>query len=143
MLLNDSCYNCNAKSSFDFADIRIGDFWGSTFDNREDGISTLIPITNKGKKIIEELKLNNEITLLEQKHNVCFKAQSAFKQYSINKNTRINLFNLIKQNNNITDIVKEYVKSLSLKKKVYCKIKQILPISLKQKLRFVYHKVVG
>ncbi|WP_372518484.1 Coenzyme F420 hydrogenase/dehydrogenase, beta subunit C-terminal domain [Candidatus Ruminimicrobiellum ovillum] len=141
LLLNDSCYSCNAKGSFDFADIRIGDFWGSTFDNREDGISTLIQITNKGKEIIESLKQSNKISLLEQKHNICFKAQSAFKQYSINKNIRTKLFNLVKQGKNISDIVKAYINSLSLKKKVIFKIKQILPNNLKQKLRFVYHRV--
>jgi len=142
LLLNDSCYSCNAKGSFDFADIRIGDFWGSTFDNREDGISTLIQITNKGKEIIESLKQSNKISLLEQKHNICFKAQSAFKRYSINKNIRTKLFNLVKQGKNISDIVKAYINSLSLKKKVIFKIKQILPITLKQKLRLVYHKVI-
>ena len=142
LLLNDACYSCKTKGSFEFADIRIGDFWGATFDNREDGISTLIPITNKGKGIVETLKQNNKFSLLEQKHNVCFKAQSAFKQYSINKNIRTKLFNLIKQDNNINDIVREYFKSLSLKNKIFFKLKQILPIALKQKVRLLYHKVV-
>lgn len=142
LLLNDSCYSCNTKSSFDFADIRIGDFWGSTFDNREDGISTLIPITNNGEKVIEILKQNSKIMLLEQTHNVCFKVQSAFKQYLINKNTRTNIFNLIRQDNNINDIVKEYINSLSLKKKMILKVKQNLPITLKSKLRYMYHKVI-
>ncbi len=142
LFLKDTCYSCKTKGSFDFADIRIGDFWGSTFDNREDGISTLIPITNKGKGIIEILKQDNKISLLEQERNVCFKVQSAFKQYSINQNTRTKLFNLAKQNNDIIDIVKEYVKVLSLKKKIIFKLKQLLPITLKQKLRLVYHKVI-
>ena len=142
LLLNDSCYNCNTKSSFDFADIRIGDFWGLTFDNREDGVSTLIPMTNKGKEIIENLK-NNKIALLKQEHGICFKSQSAFKKYSIDKNIRTNLFNLmIKENSNMADVVKEYFKSLSLKKKIIFKLKQILPIALKSKLRFMYHKVI-
>lgn len=142
LLLNDTCYSCKAKGSFDFADIRIGDFWGSTFDNREDGISTLIPITNKGKEIIDILKQSNKISLLEQKHNICFKAQSAFREYSINKNIRTKLFNLIKQDNNINSIVKEYINSLPFKKKIIFKLKQILPVVLKQKVRLLYHKVV-
>ncbi len=143
LLLNDSCYNCNTKSSFDFTDIRIGDFWGETFDNREDGVSIILPITNKGKEILETLKQNLKISLLEQKHDVCFKAQSAFKQYSINKNIRVNLFSLLKQDgNNMNNIVKEYFNSLSFKKKIVFKIKQILPVILKSKIRFIYHKVV-
>ncbi len=142
LLLNDNCYNCSTKSSFDFADIRIGDFWGATFDNREDGISALIPITNKGKNIVEILKQNNKIVLLEQTHNVCYKSQSAFKQYSVNQNIKTKLFNLIKQNNDITDIVKEYIKSLPLKKKIIFKLKQFLPIALKQKVGLVYHRII-
>jgi coenzyme F420-reducing hydrogenase beta subunit len=141
LLLNDSCYECKSKSSFDFTDIRIGDFWGSTFDDREDGISTLIPITNKGKEVVKVLEQNNKITLLKQNHKVCFKAQSAFKQYSINQNTRIKLFKLLKQEKNIKYIVKEYINSLFFKKKIIFKLKQILPIALKQKVRLLYHKV--
>ena len=81
--------------------------------------------------------------MLKQEHGICFKSQSAFKKYSIDKNIRTNLFNLmIKENSNMADVVKEYFKSLSLKKKIIFKLKQILPIALKSKLRFMYHKVI-
>lgn len=50
----EACYECpfREKSS---ADIRIGDFWGGRFINEKEGVSMVIPLNDKGKKVIEKL----------------------------------------------------------------------------------------
>ena len=46
----DSCYYCNLKLEKSYSDIRIGDHWGETHKDNEDGISLVIINTDSGKK---------------------------------------------------------------------------------------------
>lgn len=63
IVLGPQCYkNCKYKYDKSSADIRIGDLWGSTYEHEQKGVSAVIGFTNKGCKIIKELK---NITLIE------------------------------------------------------------------------------
>lgn len=59
--LGDYCCNkacrldCKYKYDQSSADIRIGDFWGQTYKDDDDGVSTLISFTSKGQKVISHL----------------------------------------------------------------------------------------
>ena len=51
---NPACSkNCKFKYDQSSADIRIGDFWGNTFKDNEDGVSAVVAFTEKGKNLIE------------------------------------------------------------------------------------------
>lgn len=53
---NPACQkNCKYKYNRSSADIRIGDFWGSTYAKDEDGVSSVIAFTNKGNEILKQL----------------------------------------------------------------------------------------
>lgn len=43
---------CHFKMSKSYADIRIGDLWGKTYENEDKGITGVLAITSKGKDII-------------------------------------------------------------------------------------------
>lgn len=51
----ETCYECPFREK-SAADIRIGDFWGDRFLKDIEGVSMVIPITENGKKIIENLE---------------------------------------------------------------------------------------
>lgn len=52
--LGPQCFfKCKYKFDQSAADIRIGDFWGDTYKDNEDGVSAVIAFSNKGKEIIE------------------------------------------------------------------------------------------
>lgn len=54
--LGKACYsNCKYKYKNSSADIRIGDLWGETYKNNEEGISALIVFTEKGEEIAGKL----------------------------------------------------------------------------------------
>jgi len=140
LLLNDKCYLCESKSSFDFADIRLGDFWGSTFDFREDGISAVAVFSNGGKNILDKLTLDKRIILLDQEHSVCMKNQASFKKADFNSyKERQLLMNLLKDKLDISNVQKKYIKILSFKKRTFLMIKKILPDFLIIKFRRFYH----
>lgn len=53
--LGKQCYeHCKYKYDQSSADIRIGDLWGNTYKDNEDGVSCAIAFTNKGKEILKE-----------------------------------------------------------------------------------------
>lgn len=54
--LGKQCYDrCRFKFDKSSADIRIGDAWGDTYKNDEDGVSVVLCFTEKGEKIIQTL----------------------------------------------------------------------------------------
>ena len=51
--LGKACYaHCKYKSLGSAADIRIGDLWGTAYQNNKEGVSALIAFTEKGQRII-------------------------------------------------------------------------------------------
>jgi len=139
LLLNNACYICKQKASFDFADIRLGDFWGSTFDNREDGVSVVIPISQKAEYFIKDLNI-----FLEQQNNkICMNVQSVFKNNSINLANRDVLFDMLKSNKKIDKLIIKYKHMLPFGKKLLLFFKQLLPSSIVFIIRKKYHKWSG
>lgn len=53
--LGKACYDkCKFKYDNSSADIRIGDLWGKTYKDNEDGVSAAIAFTDKGNKLLKE-----------------------------------------------------------------------------------------
>ena len=51
--LGKACYDaCKFKYDRSSADIRIGDLWGKTYQNNEEGVSAVISFTKKGDEIL-------------------------------------------------------------------------------------------
>lgn len=52
--LGKACYEkCKYKYNHSAADIRIGDLWGDTYQNDDDGVSGAIAFTEKGKAVLD------------------------------------------------------------------------------------------
>lgn len=53
---NSACHkSCKYKYDKSSADIRIGDFWGPTYAQNEEGVSSVIAFTEKGEQILQQL----------------------------------------------------------------------------------------
>lgn len=53
---NTACQkNCKYKYDKSSADIRIGDFWGSTYSDNQEGVSSVVAFTEKGNSILQHL----------------------------------------------------------------------------------------
>lgn len=54
--LGKACYEkCKFKYNNSSADIRIGDLWGKTYQNNEDGVSAVITLTEKGDEVLHKI----------------------------------------------------------------------------------------
>lgn len=52
--LGKQCYeHCKYKYNHSSADIRIGDLWGNTYKNDEDGVSCAVAFTEKGEEVLK------------------------------------------------------------------------------------------
>jgi len=59
--LGKACYErCKFKYDQSSADIRIGDAWGSHYNDNEDGVSAAIAFTEKGNEILKSCNLTLE-----------------------------------------------------------------------------------
>lgn len=86
LFLGDICLGpqCEGKCKYKYdqssADIRIGDLWGDTYSDDEKGVSALVSFTEKGCRIVEELK---NVTLIE--HPFELVAEGQMKQNAKHK----------------------------------------------------------
>lgn len=56
--LNRSCYaDCKYKLNNSSADIRLGDFWGTTYSSLDDGVNSILVFTPKGLQIIKDTNI--------------------------------------------------------------------------------------
>lgn len=70
---NPACQkNCKYKYRSSSADLRIGDLWGKTYQDNQDGVSALIAFTPKGKEVVDRLK---DCTLVEHPFEVVAEGQ--------------------------------------------------------------------
>ncbi len=78
LFLGDICMgaqcekDCKYKYDNSAADIRIGDLWGQTYQNNQEGVSALVAFTDKGLSIVEELK---NVVLIEHPFEVVSEGQ--------------------------------------------------------------------
>lgn len=64
-IYNECCYECRYRTSSE-ADIRVGDYWGERFKHNEQGVSMVIPLTQKGTEYMKFLKKNDLIHMQEE-----------------------------------------------------------------------------
>ena len=65
--------DCKFKKYHSSADIRLGDFWGNTYARNEEGVSSVLCFTEKGKEIL----MNSNITLVNHDPEIVCEGQLA------------------------------------------------------------------
>lgn len=87
---------CKFKYNHSSADIRVGDLWGMTYANNNDGVNALVAFTEKGVKTVNELE---NVHLEEHPFNVV--AEGQMRVNIRNKETRPLFISLLKRNVNL------------------------------------------
>lgn len=144
MMLNKSCYNCEARMDKSYADIRLGDYWGKRHYNNQTGISAVVTLTEKGEQAINNLKKVIEIIESNDIED-CLSSQSVEKYENAELNKKI-LDDKELRHKNLKSIIEEYRKNLSIRKRIKLKIKGLMgKISPKCKYHFkkIYYKIKG
>lgn len=56
-----SCFTCPFRNKTS-ADVRLGDYWGPRFERTEEGVSMILVNTEKGRKLIDAIKIQTYIS---------------------------------------------------------------------------------
>ena len=123
-LLNDSCYSCHFRSSLEYTDIRIGDFWGKLYAKDKIGVSAVCLVTDKGKRIFDSIK----VKINYKKHNLSdlLPYQCWNQTFKADLNLRAEIFSSLKNKNlPIGDSIRILYSHQGLKSKIKRCIKYI------------------
>lgn len=141
VLLNKACFKCEVRKSCSSADIRLGDFWGKRYIKDKEGISLVLVLTEKGKKLLKKV---NSIEILEKISYLEGVEKQATENY-LNEELYDEAIKNLKLHNDINKTLKNYRKKFSYKRKLKIYLKRIsiyLPENIKIILKNFFNKII-
>lgn len=120
-ILNESCHDCVLRSTLEYTDIRIGDFWGKKYLRNFRGVSAVSVSTKRGKEIFDSI--NNQITSDVCKYEDFLPWQSWGKAYTMNINLRNAVLASLK---NPSKDIDDAIRTLRIHQSVFGNIKRII-----------------
>lgn len=122
-LLNESCSTCKHRSTLEYTDIRLGDFWGPDFRKDIYGMSGVSVVTERGHKLFN--KISNLIDFKVMPTSSFFPYQSWGHEYKIDNILRKKLMNGLKDDNltpaHVVDLLPSH-HTVSYKVKTFIKL---------------------
>lgn len=142
--LNSSCFTCELRKTFVASDLRLGDFLGKNYEHREDGISAVLIVTDKGKLWIDKM-LQEKRIILDNYWNAktCLAAQSTHNYQNLK--LRDEVLHLLYTGIDLPYVLRWYTQRLPIRHQILTIIKQcvrILPIKYLIWLRRIYRQKV-
>ena len=141
-MLNGACKNCKLRSTLEFADIRLGDFWGKCYDTNTKGVSGVTLVTKHGIEAFEQIK--DKVYVMEHPFSDFLPFQSWGKVYQYNENLRNHLFEMLNQGKALCEIQKYYFAHQSVAQKMKRHIKNLIymfPPQVINKVKKIYHRL--
>lgn len=139
-LLNKACYTCDIRTSFDYADIRIGDFWGDKYIDNSQGVSVLLLNNKAAEEIFENIK-DKFVCNVEDDGYRKYQALSNDNLFNYDKSLYNKMMLSIKQGDN-RQAYQTFYNSLTIKQKIKLKLKKIinlLPAKIKNQVKKLYY----
>lgn len=116
--LGKACYEkCKYKYNKSAADIRIGDLWGKTYNDNEDGVSATIAFTEKGNNILKE----SNCSLIEYPFDIV--AEGQMKTCPIQQDYYQKLSNVLNDETSSLQDVIDVLNSYQFKQKMINRLK--------------------
>lgn len=124
-VLNDGCNDCLLRSTLEYTDIRLGDFWGRKYLSNNKGVSAISVVTEKGANVLKEIM--DAIECEDCSYSEFLPYQSWGKIHAPNEATRKEIFeSLQSKEQTIYDAVISFRKHQSLKGRLKRHVKSVL-----------------
>lgn len=141
-ILNGACYDCLLRSTLEYTDVRVGDFWGHKFLNNLRGVSAISISTPKGGEIIKKLQ---HITYSQCSYDEFLPYQSWNLTYKVDLENRKavlaslanpdedinNAIAVLRQHQGVTTKVKRYIKT----------VMAMIPLGLTNSVKKIVYKI--
>lgn len=139
VLLCEACFDCKPRCNGSGSDLRLGDFWGSRYQEHEDGVSAVLCLTAHGEKAIQglsPLQMLAETTVEE-----CLSSQSVspYQEVYLHKQAMLTL----KETKNLKKTIRQYRKNFSPKRLLVLHLKEatsLLPANVRNAVKRFYRK---
>lgn len=142
-VLNEACNDCTIRGTLAYTDIRLGDFWGKQYVMNSKGVSAVILVTEKAKKLFEII--SDKVIYKSERYEDFLPWQSWGKTHHPNLNLRkILLKQLSDENITLQKSIDTVNNQQSLKRKLarYGKfIVHSLPIHIEKCIRWLFYKI--
>ena len=139
ILLGEACFQCPVRCTYSGADIRLGDFWGGRYQEREDGVSAVLLLTEQGRQALKECP---NITLLQQCDvTECLKGQSVTSYPHLPLRQKV--FDVLREKDDLRKTIRFYRKKFPMKRRLKLVLKEStakLPDGVRASLRMIYRK---
>lgn len=113
MILNDACSDCKLRSTMEYTDIRLGDFWGKRFLSDRKGVSAVAVATERGNQLFDAIK--DQFRTGKSSMEEVLVKQSYGKVYPANPPLRKVLLDALRDESiSLKDIEKLYYSKLGL-----------------------------
>lgn len=136
-VLNDACSDCKLRSTMEYTDIRLGDFWGKRHLNDRKGVSAVAIMTERGRQLFSSVK--GQFKTGESSMKEVVVKQSYGKVYSLNLELRrMMLDDLRNKEKSLSDVVDLFYSKQGVALKAKRLLKQInwyLPFDLTRLLK--------
>lgn len=124
LILNDECSDCQLRSTLEYTDIRLGDYWGKRFGGDKKGVSAVALVTERGRTIFNAVK-NEFYTTPGSMKEIKIK-QSYGKVYNPHLETRKLMLDALRDKNcTLKDVVRIYESKQGIGYKVKKMLKYI------------------
>ena len=140
-VLNDSCYDCKLRSTLAYCDIRLGDFWGKSYDMNNQGVSVVSLASERGLELFDKIK--HGIWYKEHQSTDFLPYQSWGRSYTVNKQLRKTLLaQLADENVSLQQVLKTYWQAMPVSKRMKQMAKNailLMPPSIISMVKKLYH----
>lgn len=141
-ILNTACHDCKLRSTLDYTDIRLGDFWGKKFLSNHSGVSAVSICTSLG---LEEFNKIEDIHKQVCDYSDFLPYQSWNRTYTPDENCRIStLACLSDKDSTIDDAIRILRKNQGLAVRVKRGIMSVLgllPIDLTNSIKKIVYAI--
>ena len=141
-VLNGSCYECELRSTMEYTDIRLGDYWGAKHGLDSKGVSAVALSSQRGVNLFDEIATDVEF------RSTCFEdiiaAQSYALNYEFKQKARQRTLNLLDSDLDMWEIYRDYLKGYDMKMKIKRQARiafSLLPRVLRFRCKTLYHRI--
>lgn len=140
-VFNMACYDCGARSTLAFTDIRLGDFWGHQYDTDTEGVSSVILATERGRQLFARAEGSFEL----QSHTFgdAIRAQSYGRRHPLDAVARMRQLAELSSDAPLSTIARDEHRRHSIQWKIRSLLKdalRLLPRRLYVRLRKLVHQ---
>ncbi len=141
-VLNEACSNCILRSTLEYTDIRMGDFWGHKFIDNQRGVSAISLSTKKGEEIFNKL---TEIVKNRCSYEDFLPYQSWQRSYDVDIKTRSEILtSLSDAQSDIDTAISVLRKNQGIRASAMRHIKSLLahfPIGLTNRIKKLLYRI--